>query len=109
MKRVIDSAKNSKLKTLLTEPQVAGNPFSALAKDLHVQVGNFDPMETAIAEGVQPDYYFTIMRQNLTNLETAFGSKSTQSFLPNPCPDSFLASVPHTVLGGVFERNRLIS
>ena len=109
VKRVIDSAKNSKLKTLLTEPQVAGNPFSALAKDLHVQVGNFDPMETAIAEGVQPDYYFTIMRQNLTNLETAFGSKSTQSFLPNPCPDSFLASVPHTVLGGVFERNRLIS
>ncbi|MEH1853132.1 MAG: zinc ABC transporter substrate-binding protein [Nostoc sp.] len=77
VKRVIDSANNSKLKTLLTEPQAAGNPFSALAKDLHVQVGNFDPMETASAEGVQPDYYFTVMRQNLTNLETAFGSKST--------------------------------
>ena len=81
VKRVIDAAKNSKLKTLLTEPQAAGNPFSALAKDLSVQVGNFDPMETASAEGVQPDYYFTVMRQNLTNLETAFGSKSTQSFL----------------------------
>ena len=97
------------VKTLLTEPQAAGNPFSALAKDLHVQVGNFDPMETASAEGVQPDYYFIVMRQNLTNLETAFGSKSTQSFLPNPSPASFFASVPHTVLGGVLERNRLIS
>ncbi|MEH1766602.1 MAG: zinc ABC transporter substrate-binding protein [Nostoc sp.] len=97
VKRVIDSANNSKLKTLLTEPQAAGNPFSALAKDLHVQVGNFDPMETASGEGVQPDYYFTVMRQNLTNLETAFGSKSTQSFLPNPCPASFLANVPQPV------------
>jgi zinc transport system substrate-binding protein len=111
VQRVIKSAKNSKLKTLLTEPQAEGNPFSALAKDLNVQVGNFDPMETAIAQGVQPDYYFTVMRQNLTNLETAFGKKSTQSFLPNQFPSGFFASVTSefAVLGGCFERNRIVS
>jgi len=93
VQRVIDSAQNSKLKTLLTEPQAVGNPFSALAKDLHVQIGNFDPMETAGAEGVQPDYYFTVMRQNLTHLETAFGSRSSQSFLPNQRQSRLFASV----------------
>jgi zinc/manganese transport system substrate-binding protein len=93
VKRVIDAAKSSKLQTLLTEPQVVGNPFSALAKDLHVQVGEFDPMETAIAQGVQPDYYFTVMRQNLAHLQAAFGQKSTQSSLPNPYLSPLFATV----------------
>ncbi len=88
--RVINAAKDSKLKTLLTEPQAVGNPFSALAKDLNVQIGNFDPMETAIATGVLPDYYFSTMRQNLTNLESAFGAKPTLSFLPNKSQSEFL-------------------
>ena len=96
VKRVIDAAKDSKLKTLLTEPQAAGNPFSALATDLHVQIGNFDPMETASAEGVQPDYYFTVMRQNLTHLEAAFGSQPT-TFLPNQSPSRFFANVPQPI------------
>jgi zinc transport system substrate-binding protein len=82
VKRVISAAKNSNLKTLLTEPQTVGNPFSALAKDLNVKIGDFDPMETAIANGLQPDYYFTTMRQNVTNLEIALSGKSTQSDLP---------------------------
>ncbi|HAG82213.1 MAG TPA: ABC transporter substrate-binding protein [Cyanobacteria bacterium UBA12227] len=86
VKRVIDTTKNSDLKTLLTEPQVAGNPFEALAKDLNIQVSNFDPMETSKPEGIEPDYYFTIMRQNLKNLQTAFGSNSTQSHLPSWFP-----------------------
>jgi zinc transport system substrate-binding protein len=76
VKRTIDSAKKSNLKTLLTEPQAVGNPFSALAKDLNVQIGDFDPMETGSTDGIQPDYYFTAMRQNLTNLEESFGGKS---------------------------------
>lgn len=97
VKRVIDAAKGSKLKTLLTEPQAVGNPFSALAKDLNVQVGEFDPMETASAAGEQPDYYFAVMRQNLTHLETAFGSQPTQSFLPNQSQSRFFASVPQPV------------
>lgn len=82
VQRVIDAAKNSNLRMLLTEPQVMGSPFSALAKDLNVQVSYFDPIETAPGEGVQPDYYFTVMGQNLTNLTTALGGKTTQSFLP---------------------------
>jgi zinc/manganese transport system substrate-binding protein len=80
---------------LLTEPQAVGNPFSALAKDLNVQVSNFDPMETAGADGLHPDHYFVVMRQNVTNLTTAFGGQSTQSFLPTPV--SKVAIVPQTV------------
>lgn len=97
VKRVINSAQNSKLKTLLTEPQAVGNPFSALAKDLNVRIGDFDPMETAGAAGVQPDYYFTVMRQNLTNLEAAFGGRSSQSFLPIQRQSRLFASVPANV------------
>ncbi len=97
VKRVIDAAKTSKLKTLLTEPQAVGNPFSALAKDLQVQVGNFDPMETAGTEGVQPNYYFTVMRQNLTNLEAAFGRQSSKSFSPNQRQSRLFASLPQPV------------
>jgi zinc transport system substrate-binding protein len=82
VQRVINAARASNLKTLLTEPQVEGNSFSALAKDLKVQVSYFDPMETAGEEGVQPDYYFTVMRQNLTNLQTALAGNVTQSLFP---------------------------
>jgi zinc transport system substrate-binding protein len=80
VQRVINSAQESDLKTLLTEPQAAGNPFDALAKDLNVKVSSFDPMETSSADGVEADYYFRVMRQNLKNLQAAFGS--TQSQLP---------------------------
>lgn len=78
VQRVIDSAKGSDLKTLLTEPQAVGNPFDALAKDLKVQVSNFDPIETSSPEGVEADYYLRVMRQNLKNLQTAFGSAQSQ-------------------------------
>lgn len=78
VQRVIDSAKESDLETLLTEPQAAGNPFDALAKDLTVQVSEFDPMETSSSEGVEADYYVAVMRQNLKNLQTAFGSPQSQ-------------------------------
>lgn len=82
VQRVMNSAKGSDLKTLLTEPQAAGNPFDALAKDLEVQVSNFDPMETSSAAGVEADYYLMVMRQNLKNLRTAFGSPQSQLQLP---------------------------
>lgn len=82
VQRVMNAVKGSQLKTLLTEPQAAGNPFEALAKDLNVKVSYFDPMETSGPDGVQPDYYFTVMRQNLNNLQTAFGAQSAQSSLP---------------------------
>jgi len=74
VQRVLDSVKGSDLKTLLTEPQAVGNPFDALAKDLKVQISSFDPMETGSPDAVKPDYYLTVMRQNLKNLKTALGS-----------------------------------
>jgi zinc transport system substrate-binding protein len=74
VQRVLNSAKASDLKTLLTEPQASGNPFEAVAKDLNVQVSNFDPMETGTPEGVEAGYYLKVMRQNLKNLQTALGS-----------------------------------
>jgi zinc transport system substrate-binding protein len=74
VQRVLNSAKASDLKTLLTEPQASGNPFEAVAKDLNVQVSNFDSMETGTPEGVEADYYLKVMRQNLKNLQTALGS-----------------------------------
>ncbi|MBD2102696.1 zinc ABC transporter substrate-binding protein [Leptolyngbya sp. FACHB-261] len=78
VRRVLNAVQQSELKTLLSEPQATGSPFSALANDLKVQVSYFDPMETSGPEGVQPDYYFTVMRQNLKNLRAAFGSGSAQ-------------------------------
>ena len=82
VKRVINAAQQSNLKTLLTEPQAVGSPFAALAKDLKVQVSTFDPLETASGEALQPDYYLTTMRQNLQNLESAFSGQTQQSLLP---------------------------
>lgn len=86
VQRVMNVVKGSQLKTLLTEPQAVGNPFEALAKDLNVKVSYFDPMETSGPDGVQPDYYFTVMRQNLNNLQKAFGAQSAQSNLPIRSP-----------------------
>jgi zinc transport system substrate-binding protein len=74
VQHVLDSAKDSDLRTLLTEPQAVGNPFDALAKDLKVQISSFDPMETGSPDAVKPDYYLTVMHQNLKHLQTALGS-----------------------------------
>jgi zinc/manganese transport system substrate-binding protein len=82
VKRVIDAAQASDLKTLLTEPQAGEGAFSTLSKDLNVQVSTFDPMETSGPEGVQPDYYLSVMRQNVKSLQTTFSGQSTQSQLP---------------------------
>jgi zinc transport system substrate-binding protein len=73
VRRVIEAAKASNLKTLLSEPQQQGSPFDAVAKDLGVAVSVFDPMETSGPEGLDPDYYLTVMNKNLDQLEAAFG------------------------------------
>jgi zinc/manganese transport system substrate-binding protein len=82
VKRVIEAAKTSGLKTLLSEPQTGESRFAALAKDLQVKVSAFDPIETTTPELLQPDGYLTTMRQNAQNLEQAFSGKSKQSFVP---------------------------
>lgn len=93
VKRVMDAVKLSDLKAILTEPQTGRDAFAALAKDMNVQVSTFDPMETGGPEALQPDYYLTTMRQNVTALVTAFGEPSTQSFLPSWTPQP-LARAP---------------
>jgi zinc transport system substrate-binding protein len=75
VKRVIEAAKASGLKTLLSEPQAGDNRFAALAKDLQVKVSTFDPAETANPEDLQPDGYLRVMRQNASNLEGAFSGR----------------------------------
>ena len=81
VKRVTDEVKASNLKTILTEPQAGESSFSALAKDLGVQISTFDPMETGGTEALQPEYYLTTLRNNVQTLVTAFGGQ-TQSIVP---------------------------
>jgi zinc/manganese transport system substrate-binding protein len=83
VKRVIDTVKAEEIKTLLTEPQAGDNSFSALAKDLNVNVSVFDPLATGDAEAVQPEYYLEVMRQNVNNLVTGLEG-TTQSHLLVP-------------------------
>lgn len=76
VQRVIQATKASQLKTLLSEPQQKGSPFAAIAQDLDVQVSVFDPLETSGPEGLSPDYYLTVMGQNLDNLQAAFSQSN---------------------------------
>jgi zinc transport system substrate-binding protein len=75
VKRVIEAAQVSGLKTLLSEPQSGDNRFAALAQDLGVKVSAFDPLETTDPANLQPDGYHQTMRQNVQNLEGAFAGK----------------------------------
>jgi zinc transport system substrate-binding protein len=75
VKRVIEAAKASGLKTLLSEPQAGDNRFAALAQDLGVKVSGFDPIETTDPANLQPDGYLKTMRQNVQNLEGAFSGQ----------------------------------
>lgn len=95
VKRVMDTVQASNLKTILTEPSAGEDAFGAIAKDLGVQVGVFNPLEVGGPESVQPDYYLTTMRQNAANLASAFET-STQSWLPLWQPQP-VAMVPQTV------------
>ncbi len=81
VKRVMNAAQKSDLKTLLTEPQGGDSVFSTLSEDLKVQVSTFDSIETSGPEGLEPDYYLTVMRQNVKNLQSAFSGQSVQSQL----------------------------
>jgi zinc transport system substrate-binding protein len=82
VKRVMDTVKETNLKTLLTEPQSGQSAFEALAQDLDVQISTFNPMETVAADAAQPDDYLNTMRQNVKTLVDSFSGQSPQSFLP---------------------------
>jgi zinc/manganese transport system substrate-binding protein len=64
----------NRLRALLGEPSGANRPFQALASDLGVSIGVFDPIETTSEQAARdPATYFLVMRRNVTNLRQAFG------------------------------------
>ncbi len=74
LQRVAAQVKNSGLKALLTEPQEGNRSFNALAKDLGVNIVEFNPLETGSAESAKvPGTYFEVMRSNVNNLVKAIG------------------------------------
>ena len=83
VKRVMDTVKASGLKTIMTEP-MAGDNFDAIAKELGVEVGVFNPIHTGGGPEavVRPEHYLKTMRQNATNLAASFEASNQQSWLP---------------------------
>ncbi len=73
VQRVIDTAKASDLKVLLTESAQTGNAFDAIAADLDIKVSLFDPLESTVEQDPEPADYLVRMSQNSDNLAIAFG------------------------------------
>ena len=74
LQRVAAQVKASGLKALLSEPQEGKRSFNALAKDLGVNIVEFNPLETGSAESAKvPGTYFEVMRFNVNNLVKAIG------------------------------------
>ena len=75
LQRVGEQVKASGLKALLSEPQEGNRSFNALAKDLGVNIVEFNPLETGSAESARrPDTYVDVMRSNVNNLVKAIGN-----------------------------------
>ena len=74
LQRVAAQVKASGLKALLSEPQEGKRSFNALAKDLGVNIVEFNPLETGSVESAKmPGTYFEVMRSNVSNLVKAIG------------------------------------
>ena len=74
LQRVAAQVKESGLKALLSEPQEGNRSFNALAKDLGVNIVEFNPLETGSVESAKvPGTYFEVMRSNVNNLVKAIG------------------------------------
>jgi len=75
LQRVGAQVKASGLQALLSEPQEGNRSFNALAKDLGVNIVEFNPLETGSAESAKrPDTYVDVMRSNVNNLIKAIGN-----------------------------------
>jgi len=72
LQRVSQLVEQTELKTLLSEPQEGRQSFNALAGDLGVRIGVFNPLETGPAEAGKPGYYVSQMRRNGNALVAAF-------------------------------------
>ncbi|QQE67596.1 ABC transporter substrate-binding protein (plasmid) [Leptolyngbya sp. BL0902] len=96
VKRVVDTVQAENLKAVMTEPSAGKEAFSALADDMGVEVGIFNPIEVGGPEAVQPEYYLNAMRQNAASLAASFESFNQQSWLPL-WPTQSVARVPQPV------------
>jgi zinc transport system substrate-binding protein len=74
VKRVLEAAQASDLKTLLTDSEASSGAFRALAEDLGVKVSTFKPNEVGDVNSIEPDAYLRVMRENVANLKTAFSA-----------------------------------
>lgn len=76
VQRVIEAAQASDLSTLLVESDASARPFEAIAQDLGVSISTFSP--NAVGDGTGPETYFTVMEENIANLQAAFGQEISQ-------------------------------
>ncbi|MGD1854091.1 MAG: metal ABC transporter solute-binding protein, Zn/Mn family [Leptolyngbyaceae cyanobacterium] len=80
VKRVMETVQAEGLKTILTEPQAGESSFDTIAKDLGINVSEFDSLEVGGPEATEPDYYLNTMRENAENL--AVGFEPSQAWSP---------------------------
>ena len=73
VRRVMAAAQASELKTLLVESATNSRPFEAIAQDLNVQISTFSP--NAVGDSSEPEAYFTVMRENVANLQVALAGE----------------------------------
>jgi zinc/manganese transport system substrate-binding protein len=79
LQRVAALVKRSRLQGLLSEPQQGPSSFNALAGDLGLHIGVFDPLEAASeAEARDPDTYVRVMRRNALAVRRVFGAATAQ-------------------------------
>lgn len=77
LQRVTAVVKANGIRALLREPQAEGPSFQALAQDLDLGIGTFDPLETGSEEASRdPSTYFDTMARNGVNLVQAFAGST---------------------------------
>ena len=80
LQRVTAVVKANGIRALLREPQAEGPSFQALAKDLGLGIGTFDPLETGSEEASRdPATYVDTMARNGAQLVKAFGGSAGRS------------------------------
>jgi zinc/manganese transport system substrate-binding protein len=80
LQRVTAVVKANRIRALLREPQAEGPSFQALAKDLGLGIGTFDPLETGSEEASRdPATYVDTMARNGAQLVKAFGGSAGRS------------------------------
>jgi len=77
MARLAKTIREKKVGAIFTEPQYPDKVGKALARETGVPVGMLDPAASG-PEDAPPDYYETVMRENMKTLETTLGVKEVE-------------------------------